>query len=145
MTVMWSACSFTIWLITFMNKSLEGTIFINNYYESIAGAVASICGSQIYGKLGLRTFTLGFSLVIVGATLIYLLESGAYLPPPWYLELFTGTLKMKKVQAIDALVPRIAFVSKFGMHLANLGSYQASFSDDTIFPPDKRASSIGFC
>ena len=52
MTIMWSASSFSNYLLNFLNKYLEGSIFMNNYFEGIAGISAVLFGAQIYSKLG---------------------------------------------------------------------------------------------
>lgn len=48
MTVMWSVLSFSTWLLTFMNKKLEGSIYTNNYLESVAGGIATLAGCYVY-------------------------------------------------------------------------------------------------
>jgi hypothetical protein len=45
MTVMWCASSFGAYLLNFLNKYLEGTIFENNYVEASAGIIALLIGS----------------------------------------------------------------------------------------------------
>ena len=45
MTVMWCASSFGAYLLNFLNKYLEGTIFENNYVEASAGIIAILVGS----------------------------------------------------------------------------------------------------
>ena len=61
------------------------------------------------------------------------------------LGMFNGSVKQESDLAMSYLVPKLAFVAKFGIHVAFLCTYQASFSDETIFPAHKRATSIGFC
>jgi hypothetical protein len=116
MTVMWTASSFSSYLLNFMNKYLEGTIYENNYAESIAGGLACIIGAKIYSKLGVRaSFILAFSLGLLGGLAIYMLESGQVSPPLWLMSGFTGTMKQKKIKALDCLVPKLIFFSKFGI------------------------------
>lgn len=43
------------------------------------------------------------------------------------------------------MVPKLIFFSKFGVALAFLFTYQASYQDDNIFPVSRRASAIGQC
>lgn len=45
MTVMWTACSFTSYLLNYMNKYLEGSIYQNHYNECIAGLIAISFGA----------------------------------------------------------------------------------------------------
>lgn len=37
------------------------------------------------------------------------------------------------------------FIAKFGIEIGFLSSYFASFTDDRIFPIEKRATAIGIC
>lgn len=154
MTVMWSAVSFSTHMLTFMNKFLEGSIFTNYYAEGVAGALASALGAKLYQRLGMRNMYLfSFSLALVGGIMIYLLESERLQLPPWYLASFvegsiTKTPKLRRIavtKAVDYLVPQLTFLSKFGLQLAFLGTYTASFSNDKIFPPERRTSAIGQC
>jgi hypothetical protein len=52
MAVMWTASSFSTYLLSFMNKYLEGSIYQNNNNECIAGLIAIAFGSQVYSLLG---------------------------------------------------------------------------------------------
>ena len=92
MTIMWSACSFSNYLLNFLNKYLEGSIFVNNYYEGIAGILATAAGTTCYLILGKKkAFTVSFSLALFGGTCIYLLESGLYQPPVSFVDSFSGS------------------------------------------------------
>jgi Na+/melibiose symporter-like transporter len=92
MTIMWSACSFSNYLLNFLNKYLEGSIFTNNYYEGIAGILATAAVSTLYAKLGKKkAFTVSFSLALIGGTMIFLLESGIYQPPVSFVNSFQGS------------------------------------------------------
>lgn len=94
MTVMWSASSFSNYLLNFMNKYLEGTIFQNNYYEGLAGIVAACVGAQIYGRFGKRyAFNFAFGLALSGGIIIYLLESHRISIPESILMSFPGGTK----------------------------------------------------
>lgn len=145
MTVMWSVLSFCVWLMQYMNRSLEGTIFINNYFEGLAACSSSIFGAIVYNKYGLKTFIIGYTFAVAGSFSVYLIESKLVTLPQIYLQLFSGSHDLQMIHAIGTIVPRCAFVAKFGIHLATVALYQASFSEETVFPFAKRASAIGFC
>lgn len=143
---MWSCCSFVSYLLVFMNKYFEGSIFTNNYIEGLAGFLACQVGGVLYAKFGMKkSFQISFGLSFIGGILIYLLESQKVGIPSSFLVMFPGTLRNKQELALNYLVPKLAFIAKFGIHVAFLCTYQASFSDDTIFPAHKRATSIGIC
>lgn len=146
MTIMWSASSFCCYLLVFLNKYLEGSIFVNNYYEGVATLISVGLGASIYARLGKRrAFSVAFALAILGGTLIYLLESGHVDFPESFLASFSGSPKARRLRAVAYLVPKVTFIAKFGVGLAFLCCYQASFSDETLFPSETRATAIGTC
>jgi hypothetical protein len=50
---------------------------------------------------------------------------------------------MTKEQALNALIPKVIFFAKLGIQMAFLSTYQASYSDETMFPQALRATAIG--
>lgn len=73
---MWCAVSFSVYLLMFMDKYLEGSIFNNCYAEGAAGIIAASIGARMYQKMGMRNMYLfSFSLALLGGIIIYLLES----------------------------------------------------------------------
>jgi predicted SpoU family rRNA methylase len=54
MTVMWSCCSFVSYLLVFMNKYFEGSLFTNNYIEGVAGIMAAAVGGRLYTRYGMK-------------------------------------------------------------------------------------------
>jgi hypothetical protein len=82
MTVMWCASSFGAYLLNFLNKYLEGTIFENNYVEASAGIIALLIGSQTYALLGKRfTFLMSYTVCFLSGILVYLLEADLLVLP----------------------------------------------------------------
>ena len=124
MTIMWSASSFSNYLLNFLNKYLEGSIFTNNYCEGVAGVLAVLCGAQIYSRLGKRSsFIIAFTLALFGGCLIFILESGCFTIPISFVDSFSGTQHMKHTKAVAYLVPKVTFIAKFGIGLAFLFTY----------------------
>ena len=82
---MWCSSSFGAYLLNFLNKYLEGTIFENNYVEATAGIIAILVGSQIYALLGKKiTFLLSFLICFLSGMLVYLLEADMLtIPKSW--------------------------------------------------------------
>jgi hypothetical protein len=146
MTMMWSASSFSNYLLNFLNKYLEGSIYSNNYYEGLAGVLSTIVGAYCYAKLGKRkAFIISFTLALLGGLLVYSIEAGLVNIPSSFLASFAGTSKVRHTKAVAYLVPKLTFIAKFGIALAFLCTYQASFSDETLFPVQIRATIIGTC
>ena len=91
---MWSCCSFVSYLLIFMNKYFEGSLFTNNYIEGLAGILASQAGGRLYTKYGMKvSFLLSFALSFIGGILIFLLESGTVGVPVMMLARFDGNTK----------------------------------------------------
>ena len=91
MTIMWSTTSCCSYLLNFMNKYLEGTIYQNNYMECISGMIAVYCGATMYKHLGKKgTFYTAFGFIFVGGSMIYAIESKTILVPESMLSYFSG-------------------------------------------------------
>lgn len=130
LTVMWSAASFSNYLLNFMNKYLEGTIFQNNYYEGLAGLMAVVVGASLYKNLGKKkAFIFAFGLALGSGLIIYSFQSQKMALPKAFLAHFKGSEKTQYRLAVHWLIPKITFFAKFGIGLSFLFSYQASFSD----------------
>jgi len=94
MTIMWSTGSFSIYLLNFLNKYLEGTIYQNHYSEGVAGLAAGLVGAKIYEKMGKKfSFVFSYSLALTGGILIYLLESGHFYLPNSFIGQFDGNVR----------------------------------------------------
>lgn len=139
MTVMWCAASFGCYELNFLNKYLEGSIYANNYVEAAAAFIACAIGAQVYSSLGQRVcFATSFLMCLIGGVIVFILESD------WLkLPLVLGAKNQEEVVAM--LVPKVIFFAKLGIQMAHLASYQASYSDETMFPAALRATAIGQC
>lgn len=124
MTMMWSASSFSNYLLNFLNKYLEGSIYSNNYYEGAAGILSTLAGAYCYAKLGKKkAFIISFSLALLGGLLVLALQSGHINIPSSFLASFDGTAKVRHTKAVAYLVPKVTFIAKFGIALAFLCTY----------------------
>ena len=146
MTVMWTTCSFAAHLLNIMNKYLEGTIFTNMYIEGMAGGIGMVVAVKLYDRFGVKiSFVVAFGLCFFGSLLVYFYESGIFHLPLWYLNEFEGPIKQKNILALNCMIPRFTFIAKLGIIIAFMVTYQASLSNEDIFPSDKRSTCIGHC
>lgn len=143
MTIMWSAVSFTTYLLHFQLKYLQGNIFVNSNYCALADSIAVIAGGLIFAKLGLKnTYYVAFSFGLIGGLGILQTE---------ITKLQMNTDGMSQAEIFDkqlqlsSRIPICVFIAKFGIEIGFLSSYFASFTDDRIFPIEKRATAIGLC
>ena len=147
----WTAASFGTYLLLYLNKYLAGTIYLNYYFDGIAGVVAYIIGKPLYQYCKIKnSFITSNAITIFGAIFILLFDGG-YLspyfidslgcPPSGYPE---GSEKDKKYH-LNKIIPWFTFTAKVGTHLTFSNAFQASFSDQRVFPLLKRATATGIC
>ena len=129
---MWSCVCFTTYLLHFQLKNFRGNIFSNSNYSAISDVLAVVCCGTIYSKVGLKvTYYISFTLGLVGALSILYLE--VVYNNPAYREIFYEWM------------PILCFLAKFGTAMGFLNSYFASYLEESIFSPEKRATAIGIC
>lgn len=88
---MWSSVSTTSYLLTFLNKYLEGSIYQNNYFEVLSGFVGNYLGATAYSKLGKKgAYFIAFSMALFGGIIVALLESEKMPINPIILNMFSG-------------------------------------------------------
>jgi len=135
-----------------LNKYLEGTIFVNFYLEGTASLLANFMASLIYSSFGVRrSFMTSMGITIVGAAFIYLFEAGII--DPSIAVSFGLSSKSSDPDGTAAanehylagIIPIFGFITKLGTEISFMNAYQASFSNDTIFSIQKRATAIGIC
>lgn len=129
MTVMWTSVSFSCYLLNYLNKYLEGSIFQNHNNECLAGLIAIFVGTYVYSFLGKKkAFLFAFTMALIGGILICVLESGLAVVPKFFVNQFEGNSTVeKRTNALDSLIPKMIFFSKIGVALAFLFTYQASY------------------
>ena len=74
MTIFWTVSSFSFYLLLFMNKYYEGSIYVNFYLDGIAGIVGSTLSLLSYGFLKVQwsyVISLSLTLIFVIFVLIY--------------------------------------------------------------------------
>ena len=99
-----------------------------------------MCGGYIYSKFGLKiTYYFSYSLSLIGGAGIAVLE---YIH---MIHLEQGTLTPEYNKMFYQRMPQCIFMCKFGCAMAFLSSYYASFTDNRIFPSERRATAIGIC
>jgi hypothetical protein len=104
---MWTCSSFGNYLLSFQLKYINGNIFENNYVSLFSEIIANFIGLFVYTALGMRgTFIASFLCAILGA--IAMLNCG------------------------EVYIPFNLLISRFGLTIAFLATYQASFNDNTF-------------
>ena len=83
MTIMWTASSFSFYLLLFMTKYFEGSIYENYYLDGLSGIIGTTIASVIYNCVRMRTsFLISISFTLLNAiALIVYWEN--YANPKW--------------------------------------------------------------
>ena len=72
---MWTCASFTTWFLNYYTKYLEGNIFLNYYFEGVAGILGAIFGLPLYWVARSQiAYAISFVIAITGSIMILLLE-----------------------------------------------------------------------
>ena len=100
--------------------------------------MSRLCGGLFFFKYGMKlSFILAYTVALIGGIAIYIIQSESIILEDRY---FLGY----KITP-HKLMPCFTMITKFGMGVAMLCCYSACYSDDNIFPADKRATAIGIC
>lgn len=74
-TIQWTVASFSFYLLMFMNKYYEGSIFINYYLDGIAGVIGTIIAKILIGCWRMKiSFIISLSITLFGAIFLLLFQ-----------------------------------------------------------------------
>jgi hypothetical protein len=129
---MWTAGNFGTYLLSYLNKYLPGTIFVNMYFDGIAGIIAYSTGKFIFVYFKLKTsFITSLCISFWFTVFLYLIRIEA-VPSNWIMYLgspasgFEPDSNEDKEFYLQKQVPWIAFFIKLGYHytlcFANIAS-----------------------
>lgn len=149
--IMWTSASFCGYMLSFMNKYFEGSLFLNYYLDGLSGICGSLLSVATYGCFGMRyAFVFSIALTLLGAVSLLVFEQG-YLSPHfvhWFViekSPYERDTPEDREYYLGYLVPAIVFLTKTGVAITFQNTYQASFGDNLIFPFHKRNTAIGIC
>ena len=153
LTIQWTVSSFSFYLLMFMNKYYEGSIYTNYYLDGLAGIIGAVLSLPLYHLAKMRwSFVSSISLTLIGAIFLLLFQQ-AYVSPHWVGSLTPEEKRSPYPEDSDedrefylaSLIPGIVFITKVGVNITFQNTYQASFGENMIFPFYKRATAIGIC
>ena len=117
-------------------KYLEGNIFINFYIFGAAGIIAVFIGGIAYSKYGLRySYLLSFFLSIIASIGMLIIQT----------KQIPFSTDAQRDQFDEKFMPFLILFLKMGIIMSFIITTQASFTDDRIFPANKRNTSVGSC
>jgi len=74
-TIQWTVASFSFYLLMFMNKYYEGSIFINYYLDGIAGVIGTIIAKLIIGCARMKiSYIISLSVTLLGSVFLLLFQ-----------------------------------------------------------------------
>lgn len=83
MTIQWSVASFTGYLLGFMNKYFEGSIFLNYYLDSASGIVGALLALVLFKYLRMRwSYIISLSIALLGGVWLLIFQQD-YLSSSW--------------------------------------------------------------
>ena len=79
--ILWTSASFCSYMLSFMNKYFEGSLFVNFYLDGLSGIIGSLISASTYSCFGMRyAFVFSITLTLLGAIGLLVYEEG-YLSP----------------------------------------------------------------
>ena len=151
LATMWTSASFCLYTLAYLNKYLSGSIFINYYFDGVAGITGYLLGKPLYSYCKMKaSFLLALTVAFVGSLGIYMFEAGI-LSPYFIDDLgcpdsgFEPESPKDKEYHLARVIPFFTFTAKIGNYLLFYCAYQASYTDPRIFPSAKRSTAIGIC
>ena len=148
---MWSVASFSYYLLIYMNKYFEGSIYVNFYLDGISGLIGSCTAVLIYTCARIRwSFIIASTLSLLGSVFLLLFQQD-YISPNFVSVFMTEKSPYDedspetKAYYLAVLIPAVVFVTKIGVNITWYVVYQASFSENIVFPFYNRATAIGIC
>ena len=86
MAYMWSACSFTYYMIAFQLKYLPGNIYTNSYASGSSELVAIAIAGYVYAKLGIKlSFSIAFIISAFGGLCILFIGEDSVFWMPFFV------------------------------------------------------------
>jgi len=75
LTIFWTAASFSFYLLMFMNKYYEGSLYVNQYLDGLAGVIGSTAALFIFGWFRMRwSFIFSTTNTLIGSILVLLFQ-----------------------------------------------------------------------
>ena len=121
MSIQWSASSFSTYLLLFMNKYYEGSIYINNILDSTAVVLGMVICFLLYGYTKIQWLFIGsISLTLIGGVFLLCFQED-FLSPTWIAPFvpekspFEPESEEDKMYYMGYTIPFIVFVTKIGI------------------------------
>ena len=148
---MWTAASFCAYVLVYLNKYLSGSLYVNYYFDGLAGCISYTVGAPLYKYCKIKnSFIFSYIITLIAFLGLFLFESKLLpadsiedwgVPPAPYPE---GNPKRDEYY-LARIIPPFTLLAKVGTMITFSNAYQASYSDPRTFPLLKRSTGIGIC
>ena len=122
-SLLWTASSFPFYVLQFMNKYYEGSIYVNFYLDGTAGILGSGLALLSYNFLKMRwAFLISTITTIIGIIFLLCLQQGA-LSPNGISAFMSEKSKapegseQERQDYLAVAVPVVVFVTKIGVNM----------------------------
>ena len=122
MTIQWSAASFSFYMLMFMNKYYEGSIYINHYLDGVASILGCCLSILLYSSWKIQwSFIFSIVLSIIGGVFLLCFQQG-YLSPTWIAfavpekSPFEPESEQDREYYMGYTIPFIVFLTKLGVN-----------------------------
>ena len=129
MTIMWTTSSFSYYLLNFLNKYFEGSIYINYYLEGTAGIVGSVFGMLCYKYLRMQwSFIISLVIALFFAIWTMVFQEG-WVSCHWVDSMMTEKSPYPPESKEDhdyhlaQLIPALVFLTKIGVNMCFQNAY----------------------
>ena len=123
MSIQWSASSFSFYLLLFMNKYYEGSIYLNNYLDAAACLIGISLCILLYSTFKIRWYYIGsIVLTLIGGVFLLCFQQG-YLSPTWIKfaivekSPYEPESEQDREYYMGYTIPFIVFVTKLGINI----------------------------
>ena len=127
--LMWTAASFSYYVVQYMTKYFEGNLFTNYYLDSAAGIVGTVIAQPLYRCLKIKySFLLSLSLTIFFLIFLFLFQEN-HISPRW----ITAVGAPESSHPVDSkedhdfhlmtVVPMFVFITKVFINVTFLNVY----------------------
>lgn len=121
--ILWTSSSFISYMLSFMNKYFEGSLFLNYYLDGLSGIVGSIISTSTYNCFGMRySFVFSVLITLIGGIFLLVFQQG-YLSPHFMYKFGFGDSGYERDSPQDReyylqyLIPIIVFITKVGNNI----------------------------
>ena len=150
-TIFWTALTFSYYLLMFMNKYFEGSLFVNQYFDGLSGIIGSCSALYLYTLFKIKwSFIFSTTNTLIGSIFLLVFQQN-YISASWVTAFGVppssapdGSHEAQEYY-LGYLCPAIVFYIRIFVHMTIQFTYQASYGEDIIFPFYKRATAIGIC